>query len=1302
MFRLAQNRLTIKIVISCLCISTGLLSLDAISFAARGCTWVTPPGDQEPVCCINGVVFLDGERVEGATITIETDDGELAQQTTNVDSNRRSWGAFYEQDLTALGVKPLDTIIVTASYGGKEKAISYTVQAGGQRVDIVLPSKSTSRGTDYILAGEIWNPSDNGRLKAPHNAAINSKDELIVLDTSNARIQIFDQGGQYLRGWGTRGSSDGEFLLPLGLAVDADDNIYVADTLNNRIQKFSGRGTHISTFGDSGQLRNPEGVAIDSAGNIYVSDTLNHRIRKYDAGEMLIAEWGARGNANGEFIFPTALAVDSQDNLHVADWDNDRVQLFSSAGQYLSKIDGFNHPDGLALDANGNLYVSDANHHVQVFDTDGSFLREFGERGSSNGELLFPKGMAVSSSGTLYVADEQNDRIHVFDGGPNVLELIGFDGSNQTRLSQPGGSAVDSSGNLYVADTENNRIQLFDADGEWIDSFGTTGTAAGQFITPMDIAFDSTGNRYVVDQSNGRIQKFDSNNGFLLEWGVSGTREGEFSRPSGIAIDTDDQIYIADTYNNRIQVFTASGEFIRMWGRGVQSGGSDFETCSAATAPCSVNAIGGVVAGHFNAPQAVAVGQGRVYVADTSNHRIQSFTLNGTFVDQFGDRGSLDGQFNSITDLLVISVNNADHIYAADETGRVQTFNQNGEWIAKFGGEGNLVDSEPALFGNIYDSPLLRLASSPSGQIYVTDTVNDRVIIFRTAGTGKPIATINWVESTSLSWNETLKAEGMGQDSDSNSTTFTYEWRTDASNGVVSNANTLDIPTTLLGQGQPNYEIELRVKDAEGNPSDWVRYPVLISVDPRPVQDEAPPQPWTMLLYLAGDYHDNGQQFARFKEALDALCQRVTTNQTNIRAVALLDGPGVNDTQRWRIDPTAATCSDEFHPDGEQAMDDPETLRDFIGWGQEQFPASRYYLAIADHGQGINGIAWDTTSDLADNGTQDDSAYLTVKELRSALQDPAIHPVSVIHLDACSMNLAETAFEFSNALGLNSAQIEADDENTFLISSQYLGWDFFAYDRYAETMTSPDATAREVATAVADLYASEAERIKVPYTISVLNLDRTVQTVAALDELAAELIAKLDGDDTTNRPLLDSALQQALHFESNNDFINDTADIYVDLGDWTAKIKAQFSNSAIQRKADALINELQGNSNAGGILTEPFIVHKRAQTDKLPVYVAGGALIPLDNASGISIFYPPAPGGANYDNYVNQDSPLFEFAQSTSWASFLIKALDGKTPDPRPVIPPLPVVSPSENPSENPLENPSEVEVTVLLPLITR
>jgi len=1297
MLQLLQNRKANKIIVFCLSISVSLLALTSVSMAGNGCIFPTPPGEQEPVCCINGVVFLDGERIEGATITIETADGEIAQQTTNTDSNRRLWGAFYEQDLTSLGVKPLDTITIQASYGGKEKEIEYAVQAGGQRVDIVLPSETTSRGTDYIPNGEIWHASNNGRLKAPHNVAMNSKDELIVLDTSNARIQIFDQEGQYLSGWGTRGSGEGEFLLPLGLAVDADDNIYVADTLNNRVQKFSASGTHISTFGDSGQLRNPEGIAVDSAGNIYVTDTLNHRIRKYSAGERLIEEWGERGNGTGEFIFPTALAMDSQDNLYVADWDNDRVQKFNIAGQYLSQIDGFNHPDGLALDADDNLYVSDADHQVQVFDAGGTRLREFGTRGTSNGELLYPKGMAISSSGALYVADEQNDRVHVFDSGADTLELIGIDGSDERRLSQPGGGAFDSSGNLYVADTENHRIQIFDANGAWLNSFGSVGNAAGQFDTPTDIAIDSTGNRYVVDQNNNRIQKFDAANSFQLEWGGVGTSEGEFSRPTGIAIDADAQIYVADTYNNRIQVFDASGAFIRMWGRGVQTGGSDFETCTAATAPCMANTIASSQSGHLNAPQAVAVGQSNVYVADTSNHRIQKFTLNGTFVEQFGERGSLDGRFNSVTDLLVKRVNNTDHIYAADETGRVQIFDQNGEWIAKFGGTGELVDSEPALFGNTYDSPQLRLSSSPSGQIYVTDTVNDRVVIFRTAGTGKPIATINWVESTSLDWNGTLKAEGMGQDSDSSSTMFTYEWRTKDGGNILGGASTLDIPATSLGQGLPNYEIELRVKDADENWSEWARYGNLITVDPQPVADE-PLEPWTMLLYLAGDYHDDEQQFESFKAALQTLKTICENDPTGIRVAALLDGPTSNDTQRWLLDPATSTCEDNRHPDGEQAMDNPATLTDFIAWGQEQFPASRYYLAIADHGQGINGIAWDTTSDLTDDGTQNDSAYLTVKELRSALQAPTVHPVNIIHLDACSMNLAETAFEFSNAYGLSSAQAEVDDADTFLIASQYLGWDFFVYDLYGEKMTSANTTARDVAIAVAELYAAEAENAKVPYTISVLNLNRTYQTATALGALATELIARLDSDDTTNRPLIEKALDQTLHFESNQNFVNDENDIYVDLGHWAANIKAQFSSNAIQSKADALINELQGNSNAGGTLAEPFIVHTRAQTDELPKYIAVGARILLDNASGISIFYPPAPGGAAFDSYVNADEPLFEFASNTSWGTFLTKALDGVDPDPTLAIPPLPNVSPSGASSVEPLPT----GVSIRLPIVTK
>jgi len=137
----------------------------------------------------------------------------------------------------------------------------------------------------------------------------------------------------------------------------------------------------------------------------------------------------------------------------------------------------------------------------------------------------------------------------------SFLTKWGSFGSVEGKFKNPSGIAVDSSGNVYVADTSNSRIQKFDSSGEFLGKRGSFGSTNGKFNNPSGIAVDSSGNVYVSDSDNNRIQKFDSSGTFLTKWGSLGFAKGKFNNPSGIAVDSSGNVYVADTFNNRIQVF---------------------------------------------------------------------------------------------------------------------------------------------------------------------------------------------------------------------------------------------------------------------------------------------------------------------------------------------------------------------------------------------------------------------------------------------------------------------------------------------------------------------------------------------------------------------------------------------------------------------------------------------------------------------------------------------------------------------------------------------------------------------------
>src|SRR5664280_854100 len=220
----------------------------------------------------------------------------------------------------------------------------------------------------------------------------------------------------------------------------------------------------------------------------------------------------------------------------------------------------FSSPWGVAVDSSGNVYVADtSNERIQKFDNNGTYITQWGGGGPGAGTFYSPHGVAVDQlSGNVYVADTDNNRIQKFDSSGTFITKWGSLGAGDGQFSGPYAVAADSFGNVYVADTFNNRIQKFDSNGNYITQWGSFGTGDGQLYSPYGVAVDSLGNVYVADTSNNRIQKFDSNGAFIIKWGSLGSADGLFYNPHGVAVDPFCNVFVGDTDNQRIQKFAGS------------------------------------------------------------------------------------------------------------------------------------------------------------------------------------------------------------------------------------------------------------------------------------------------------------------------------------------------------------------------------------------------------------------------------------------------------------------------------------------------------------------------------------------------------------------------------------------------------------------------------------------------------------------------------------------------------------------------------------------------------------------------
>lgn len=257
-----------------------------------------------------------------------------------------------------------------------------------------------------------------------------------------------------------------------------------------------------------------------------------------------------------DFYTPQCIAADGNGLIYIADPSLGIVHRYNLATKDIQYIyqageKRLGSPVGVALDKDGNLYVTDAQAPaIYKFSPAGVMLSEL----AGNGKFRRPAGIAINSSGEKLVADAMADKVFIF-GKDDLLkgELPGSD--LKESFNKPTYVAVDKQDNIYVTDTMNFTVRVFDARGRYVRSQGQIGDIPGSFARPKGVALDSDNNLYVLDSIFGNFQIFDQKGQLLLYVGQEGSLPGEFMLPSGLFIDRNDRIYISDTFNHRVQIY---------------------------------------------------------------------------------------------------------------------------------------------------------------------------------------------------------------------------------------------------------------------------------------------------------------------------------------------------------------------------------------------------------------------------------------------------------------------------------------------------------------------------------------------------------------------------------------------------------------------------------------------------------------------------------------------------------------------------------------------------------------------------
>ena len=585
---------------------------------------------------------------------------------------------------------------------------------------------------------------------------------------------------------------------PVGLAVDpTTGNLYVADFGDNRVVRFPSPFNNPSrvqpdeVFGQpnfstlsagatsNASLNQPRAVAFDSAGNLWVADTGNNRVLRFSAavlnqqGSSVAADTvigqssftGNTANAGGAssasgFSVPSALAFDQQNNLYVADYNNNRVLRFAGPlgpskpfpaataawGQanYTTgtlstqpSASTLNGPTGVAIDGNGNLYVSAPNdNRVLEFATNAGlgpaaksvwgqtdFTTTTSNAGSSPlaspSSLAAPQSVQVDASGNVYIVDTGNNRVLEVPAnsktayrvwGQNSFSANGPNEIKPGSIRFPYQIAIDYSQQpyaIYVSDTVNNRVLV------WKDSVHfTNGQPADLAIGQPDML---TGAANVDTQGSTTVASSTS-----------------LSAPTGIAVTSSGVLYVADSGNNRVLRFPRP---VNQSGRITPDaviGQFDFtSTLSAVVNASSLNQPGGLAVGP----------NGDLFVADSSNNRILEFAAgagNGASAVRVYGQPSLNSAIyptifsaQTLAAPQGIAVDTGSNLYVADTgANRVVVF-PNTQNAPAAGMVATFVIG-PASFSGTSSSLSSPFSVAPdgNGNIYVSDRGNNRVLVY--------------------------------------------------------------------------------------------------------------------------------------------------------------------------------------------------------------------------------------------------------------------------------------------------------------------------------------------------------------------------------------------------------------------------------------------------------------------------------------------------------------------------------------------------------------------------------------------
>jgi DNA-binding beta-propeller fold protein YncE len=271
--------------------------------------------------------------------------------------------------------------------------------------------------------------------------------------------------------------------------------------------------------------------------------------------------WGKPGITSGRLQKPRAIAIDDKDQLYIVDMTA-RIQVFDTEGTYLrgwkTPVSKNGRPSGLTIDRTGRLLVADTHYYrMLVYDASGTMIEPAtigGTLGRGQGEFGFVTDVVEDSQGNFYIGEYGDfDRVQKFSPAGQFLLQWGTHGSELGQFRRPQNMAIDGQDRIWIVDACNHRIQVFDTQGELLFHWGEEGSDLGKLYYPYDLALDKSGHIYICEYGNHRVQKFTFDGKSVATWGRHGRGPGELHNPWALALDSQGRLHVLDSNNHRVQ-----------------------------------------------------------------------------------------------------------------------------------------------------------------------------------------------------------------------------------------------------------------------------------------------------------------------------------------------------------------------------------------------------------------------------------------------------------------------------------------------------------------------------------------------------------------------------------------------------------------------------------------------------------------------------------------------------------------------------------------------------------------------------